>query len=375
MSDTAAPTQFVPVGLNTTYIEYILDASGSMLASLQGKTRLQIAREVLTSRLRALPPGAQVGLRVYGHRVPYPGRIEESCQDVELIVPIQADGAQAIDDRLADIQALGMTPMSESIRQAANDFTFEPGRKNFIVLISDGKETCGDEPATVVQYLKEIGIDFAIHVIGLDVDGETAAQLKRISDAAGGVYYDARSEEDLDAALDNINQSILPAGQPPTPLAIPSSTAIPEPNAEIASEGTVEASSIYDATFPASLAVDGELSSSWFSTGSIKGDSNPTYTWTGLQDDLIASIDLISNREHRVVDFRTGYGFASVTVQVLDAQGNVVFEEGASLDGTPDPDVQFTPNKVGRSIRLIFAGGEAPDCGGFGELRIGAVRN
>ena len=290
-------------------------------------------------------------------------------------MPIQANGAQAINDRLADIQALGMTPMSESIRQAANDFTFAPGRKNFIVLISDGKETCGDEPATVVEYLKEIGIDFAIHVIGLDVDGETAAQLKRISDAAGGVYYDARSEEDLDAALNNINQNILPAGQPPTPLAIPSSTAVPEPNAEIASEGTVEASSSYDATYPASLAVDGDLSSSWFSAGSIKGDNNPTYTWTGQQDDLIASIDLISNREHRVADFRTGYGFASVTVQVLDAQGNVVFEEGASLDGTPDPDVHFTPNKVGRSIRLIFAGGEAPDCGGFGELRIGAVRN
>jgi len=93
-----------------------------------------------------------------------------------------------------------------------------------------------------------------------------------------------------------------------------------------------------------------------------------------LQDDFIASIDLISNREHQVVDFRTGYGFGDVTIQVLDAQGNVVFEESAALDGTPDPDIRVTPNVVGRSVRMIFSGGEAPDCGGFGELKIGAVR-
>jgi serine/threonine protein kinase len=375
LPDTPVPTQFVPVGLTTTYIEYILDASGSMLQTLQGKTRLQIAQEVLTSRLSALPANAQVGLRVYGHRVPYRGREAESCQDIELIVPIQANGAQSIIDWLPGMQALGMTPMSESIKQAANDFTFEPGRKNFIVLISDGEETCGEEPATVVQFLQEIGVDFAIHVIGLDVDAQTAAQLKRISDVAGGVYYDARSQEDLDAALNDINLTVLPPAGAPTELAVASATPVPEPNTEIASEGSVEASSIYDATFPASLAVDGDLSTSWFSAGSIKGDNNPSYVWTGVQDDFIASIELISNREHRVVDFRTGYGFGEVTVQVLDAQGNVVFEESASLDGTPDPDIRVFPNVVGRSIRFLFTGGEAPDCGGFGELKIGAVRS
>jgi hypothetical protein len=373
-SVTPAPTQFVPVGLSTTYIEYILDASGSMLQTMQGKTRLEIAQEVLTSRLNALPTNAQVGLRVYGHRIPYQNREEESCQDIELVVPIQANGVKAIIDWLPGMQALGMTPMSESIKQAANDFTFEPGRKNFIVLISDGEETCGDEPATVVEFLKEIGVDFAIHVIGLDVDAQTAAQLKAISDAAGGVYYDAKSEEDLDAALNDINQKVLPPAGAPTEVAVASATPIPEPNAEIASEGSVEASSIYDATYPASLAVDGDLSTSWFSAGAVKGDSTPSYVWTGLQDDFIASIDLISNREHQVALFRTNYGFGEVTIQVLDAQGNVVFEESASLEGTPDPDIHVTPNVIGRSVRMIFTGGEAPDCGGFGELKIGAVR-
>ncbi|HLF74703.1 MAG TPA: protein kinase [Anaerolineales bacterium] len=373
-SATAAVTQFVPLGLSATYIEYILDASGSMLQTLQGKTRLQIAQEVLSARLSALPPNTQVGLRVYGHRVPYQGRESESCQDIELVVPIQANGAQSIIDWLPGMQALGMTPMSESIRQAANDFTFEPGRRNFIVLISDGEETCGEEPATVVEYLQEIGIDFAIHVIGLDVDAQTAAQLKRIADVAGGVYFDAKSEEDLDAALINVNESMLPAAGVPTIVAQASATAVPEPNAEIASEGTVQASSIYNADFPASLAVDGDPTTSWWSAGP-EGNGTTTYIWTGVRDDFIAAIELISNRENEVVAFRTEYGFAEVTVQVLDARGTLVFEESANLDGTPDPDVHVFPNVVGRSIRLIFTGSEAPDCGGFGELKIGAVRS
>jgi len=372
-TDVPVPTQFIPVGLSTTYIEYIFDASGSMTQTMEGTTRLEIAKRVLTARLNALPPNAQVGLRVYGHRIPYAGRETESCEDIELVVPIQANGAQAIINFLPDMPALGMTPMSASIQLAANDFTFEPGRRNFIVLISDGEETCGDEPATVVEYLKEIGIDFAIHVIGLDVDANTSAQLRAISDAAGGVYYDAKSEEDLNNALGNINESILPS-EPPVVSADATATATPAvPNAEIASEGIVDASSIYDSTFPASLVLDGDLSTSWFSAGP-DADGTSTFVWTGVQEDFIASIDLISNREHQVVDFRTGYGFGEVIVQVYDAADNLVFEETVNLDGTPDPDVHVEPNVVGQWIWLIFNGSEALDCGGFAELYVNVVR-
>jgi len=375
-ASTAIPaTQFAPVGLSNTYIEYILDASGSMLQNLEGKTRLQVAQEVLTSRLSALPASTQVGLRVYGHRVPFQGQEAKSCQDIELVVPIRANGAQEIIRWLPEMQALGMTPMSESIKQAANDFTFEPGRKNFIVLISDGAETCGEEPAAIVQYLQEIGIDFAIHVIGLDVDAETAAQLRRISDAAGGVYFDARGQTDLDAALGEINETILTAPiEAPTAVADGDATSIPPPDAEIASAGTVEATSIYDSSLPASLAIDGDLSTSWFSAGP-EGDGTTAFVWTGLQDDFIASIDIISNRENQVVEWRTGYGFETVTVQLYTSDDQLAYEQTFALEGTPDPDIHATPNVVGRWIRLVFTGSEALDCGGFAELKVGVVRS
>lgn len=82
-----------------------------------------------------------------------------------------------------------MTLMSESIRLAAEDFTFLPERRNVIVLISDGIETCGDAPAEVVLRLQELGVDYNIHVIGLNVDAATRSQLSRISDVADGVFF------------------------------------------------------------------------------------------------------------------------------------------------------------------------------------------
>jgi Ca-activated chloride channel family protein len=94
-----------------------------------------------------------------------------------------------------------MTPMTESIRQAAEDFTYSAERNNLIILLSDGIETCDEDPAEAVKFLQELGIDFTIHVIGLDVDDAAREQLQQLAAVAGGIYHDADSEADLDNAL------------------------------------------------------------------------------------------------------------------------------------------------------------------------------
>lgn len=71
-SSTPLPAPVPPVGSSKTYVQYIFDASGSMTEMLGGKTKLQIAQDVLTSRLKLLPPDINVGLRVYGHSRHWP---------------------------------------------------------------------------------------------------------------------------------------------------------------------------------------------------------------------------------------------------------------------------------------------------------------
>jgi hypothetical protein len=157
-----------------------------------------------------------------------------------------------------------------------------------------------------------------------------------------------------------------------TTVARPSGTVV-----DIASEGTVLASSTYDGNqYPASLAVDGDATTSWFSAGPGP-DGSTTYTWTDRQDDFIASLSILNNRLHESPDFRTRFGFGRVRIEVFgpgQSAETPVFRHEADLSGSPDPNVTVQPNVRGNRVVLTFTGHEDPTCGGFSELQVGVIR-
>ena len=68
----------------------VLDASGSMWGQIDGKPKLEIARETLRTVLQSVPADMELGLMAYGHRE------KGSCSDIELVVPPAAGSAAAI---------------------------------------------------------------------------------------------------------------------------------------------------------------------------------------------------------------------------------------------------------------------------------------
>ena len=162
---TVSPIEVSPVPFiiserdTNVYVAYIMDASGSMLEQLpDGTLKRDVAEEVLIARLRSFPPEVHIGLRAYGHRMDWEGQEAESCQDIELVAPVETGQLERITTWLEDYPARGMTPLAESIRQAVGDFVIDPQRVNAIVLISDGMETCEGDPCAVVADLKLQGI-------------------------------------------------------------------------------------------------------------------------------------------------------------------------------------------------------------------------
>ena len=142
----------------------------------------------------------------------------------------------------------------------------------------------------------------------------------------------------------------------------------------VTSEGSVQASSTFGGNqFPAQLAVDGQRGTSWFSSGP-ESSGPTTFLWTGLRDDLISSISVLSKALNDDPSVRRNFGFGSVTVQILNASGAVVFQQSVSLPSTPDPDIVVQPRVIGRAVRLLFSGHEDPGCGGFSELQVFAER-
>ncbi|MCB0205994.1 MAG: SUMF1/EgtB/PvdO family nonheme iron enzyme, partial [Anaerolineae bacterium] len=136
---------------------------------------------------------------------------------------------------LQDFTVQGMTPLAASLEQAQNDFVYDASRVNSIVMLSDGIETCGGDPCQLVEELKAEGINFTVHVIGLDVDDETRQQLSCIAEAGGGTYHDAQNQQDLVAALSAVKGDVTqdemvapadvdtstPALPTPTPTLVP----------------------------------------------------------------------------------------------------------------------------------------------------------
>lgn len=148
-----------------------------------------------------------------------------------------------------------------------------------------------------------------------------------------------------------------------------------EPNGvSLIPSGWADASSVFEgwfSSYPADLAIDGDVSTSWFSAGSEVDGATSTYEFIMTDDHCIDELEIIGNGSHENSDFHTGFGFDSLVVEVLDTGNRVVFTGEYPLLGSPD-DTQVIDvgGVLGHRVRLSYSEHESPDCGGFSELRV-----
>ena len=175
----------------------IFDASGSMWGQIEGKTKIEIAKDALKKVINEWKPEVEVGLTAYGHRS------KGDCNDIQTLIPAGKIDKKNVISKVMDIQPKGKTPISRAIRKVADEIRFTE-EKATIILISDGKETCDPDPCATAKELEKSGIDFVTHVIGFNVDTQTDKQLKCIADSTGGEYFSAKNATALGDAMNNI---------------------------------------------------------------------------------------------------------------------------------------------------------------------------
>jgi hypothetical protein len=135
--------------------------------------------------------------------------------------------------------------------------------------------------------------------------------------------------------------------------------------------GVVSVSSLYSPAYPASLSVDGNRTTSWFSAGPEGSGGPSNYAWTLPQTErCISEISIVGNDMHATPEFRQGFGFETVTVRMFNLTGDLVFEQSKGLPGSPDPEVVMMPSISAHRIELALEGHEDPTCGGFSELLV-----
>ncbi len=186
----------------------VLDASGSMWGQIEGRTKIEIAREVIGGLMAEWDPSIHLGLIAYGHRR------KGDCSDIETLVPVGPVNPATIKGVVDNINPKGKTPLSAAVQQAAKDLRFTEERATVIV-VSDGKETCGVDPCALGRQLEELGIEFTVHVVGFDVTNEEKAQLRCLAENTGGKFLSADTASELTEALTQVAEIATKEVVPP----------------------------------------------------------------------------------------------------------------------------------------------------------------
>jgi len=183
-------------------ILFVLDASGSMMIELEGRTRMAVAQEVIEKVVNALPDNAPVGLRVYGHRYRAIGaEREQAAVDSELLIPIGPLDRAAFIRTVRGVNARGATPLAHTVEQISRDLrgVNEP----LVIVLTDGVESFRRDPVLKSRQLREARPDLEYVVIGFMIDRMADRENLRGMAAAGeGIYYNAMDSASLIQSLE-----------------------------------------------------------------------------------------------------------------------------------------------------------------------------
>jgi len=201
----------------------LLDSSYSMIEPLGGgrnnngaPNKMGAAKNSVLEMIRDLPPTANIGLRIYGNS----NNPMHACHATTRLVPLGQGNRNMMAAQMIGVQPTGSTPISYSIIQSLNeDFVGYPGKKS-IILISDGIETCGEDPCTLAVRMQQMGANIKINVIGLGIDDiDAIKQLRCVALATKGKFFTANTAAELGRSLHNamavethVQATILPGG-------------------------------------------------------------------------------------------------------------------------------------------------------------------
>ena len=186
------------LSLNDRAVQIVVDASRSMWGQIHGEAKMSIAKNILDDVSYWYPQDLDLALRAYGSTSPSESN---NCSDSVLLVPFSDFNREPIRAAITDLRPTGQTPIAFALDQAARDFG-SPDSDRAVVLVTDGIESCGGDPARAARDLAAQGI--MVHVIGFGLGNaadEDTWSLQAIANASGGRYVTAGSAEELKHAL------------------------------------------------------------------------------------------------------------------------------------------------------------------------------
>ncbi len=208
-SGSSSAGQDVPGG----QLMVIVDSSGSMWGIFDGQVKMNLAKHVVQDALMNVDEKSSAGLVVFGKNR------KGDCNDIEVMLPFGSIYKPALLQAVSSLKPNGKTPLAEAIFDAVKQLQERSDltRPSTILLISDGKDTCGQDPCMIAQKLREKGdVNFVVDVIGLapkeQAESSTTEsdyeQLRCIAEGTGGKFYPVNKAQEFALAVqDSVNRA------------------------------------------------------------------------------------------------------------------------------------------------------------------------
>jgi Ca-activated chloride channel homolog len=212
----ARPQAVVAVPREEATVVLTMDGSASMNATDVAPTRLDAAKSAASTFLDGLPERFRVGLVSFSNATRV---LEEPTDDREAVRSslegIRGEVGTAIGDAIRD--SIALAPRDET-GERSDETHFA------VLLLSDGANSAGVEPADVLDEVKEAGVPIYTIALGTDAgvveipnafgelvpfsvppDPET---LRLIAEETGGRFFEAPTEADLEAVYEEIGSQV-----------------------------------------------------------------------------------------------------------------------------------------------------------------------
>ncbi|WP_061249658.1 vWA domain-containing protein [Leptospira alstonii] len=198
---------------------FIIDASGSMNEYLGIYQKIHLAKKHVSRYISTLPVETDIGFIAYGNRV-------AGCSSSRLYQPLETGNHDTFKNRLFGLTPSGATPLAESIR-IAGTLISQRKKETEIVLVTDGVESCYGDPKKELQILKQKGIPFQFHILGLGLKADKERQMKILAEEGNGKYFGIEDDSSFYTALESLKNRAVTVSKEPE------KNPIQEPNGDL----------------------------------------------------------------------------------------------------------------------------------------------
>lgn len=210
------PAVFKPEQLdNKAYLNiiFILDCSASMNKIIGPVRKIDIAKKTVETIVKNMAVESheagsmKTGLRVFGSKF---YKWKQNCDDTSLEVTL-GDIEETMNPILVKVLATtakGQSSLSLTIDALKGDFPEEDRESNFIVVVSDGDESCGGSPCGAVKQLVGTNQGISVNTLGVQTDASGYDNLNCMAEAGNGLYFDSKDVDKFVLFLKESNRKI-----------------------------------------------------------------------------------------------------------------------------------------------------------------------